>query len=185
MRLVIYDPTDKRLSPIWAAGARLYKAMGWIDAYAPASTIASALSVIGERSRFLDELQIWGHGSPGWVHLGRARYGASDVRWRNLGDAMDRGGLIWLRSCAVFQGPEGQHFARQLSYETGCRVAGHTHDIGHWGLQSGLRTYHYRDGDCRWPIDEGRSQPFGAINPSRPWAPRTVTAMTPRVPAGW
>jgi hypothetical protein len=174
MRLVVYDRTCPKLGRVWAAGARLYKAMGWIDAY-----VATESWTI-DWPRGVSELQYWGHGK--W---GSARAGDDVLDADNLERlAPLRGvGLVWFRTCETFGARAGHAFAERLAESLGARVAGHTFVIGY--RQSGLHAL--APGErASWPVDEGLAEgtadaPVRAHG-SRWRAPNTTTAMTPRLP---
>jgi hypothetical protein len=195
VRVVVYDKTcvktRGRLSPIWAAGARLYRGLRRIDAAKGVASWDEAFAWLGSQREAIHEIQYWGHGKWGRalvaedsfdtraLHLRRAQLDA--VRERLAPDA-----LIWFRTCETFGASPGIDFAERLADFFGARVAGHTfiiafHQSGLHGLAPGAR--------ADWPANEGLAE-GSPSDPrrarwSRPWRPRTVTALTPAVPAAW
>lgn len=186
-RVIIYDTTDATLSPVWALGARLYRRLGWCDEISGAPTMAEAMISIRARHAraSVDEIQIWSHGSPGRLWWGRKAL-PPDVLAGYLLGTLRPGGLLWLRICAYVCGAPGRQAVHHLGRHLGATVAAHTHDIGHYGLHSGLRVYHPDDSRMDWPAEEGIVE--GTIArptrtaPSRPWHPSTITALTHRLP---
>ena len=126
-RVIVYDATCPKLGRVWQAGAR----------FARASTVIAATSVSDMRIRLqelsqIDELQIWAHGSPGRVHIGKqvmtaGGVGALPVHTRSV---------VWFRTCATFYGQRGKRFARSARDGYGCLVKGHLKNI--WLYHGGL-----------------------------------------------
>ena len=94
--------------------------------------------------------------------------------------------LIWFRTCETFGAKAGIDFAARLADFFGARVAGHTYIIGFsqsglHGLAPGAR--------ADWSPEEGLAEgtPEAPVRAkwSRPWRPRTVTALTGAVPEEW
>ena len=163
---------------MWAAGARLYRALAWIDAFHGAHTWDDAIAWAARHE--LDELQYWGHGKWGTVLCGGEQIDAATThRFAPL-----RVRLLWLRTCESFGARAGHAFAAKLADQLGARVAGHTFIIGF--RQSGLHAL-APGATPTWPVDEG----LAAGTPEAPerarwssWrAPRTVHALEPRLPA--
>jgi hypothetical protein len=179
-RVIIYDASgakpDLELSDTWWLGARLFKALRRADHIIEARAWGDVVEGLRQFSR-VDEVQYWGHGSPGNVWLGNERLGA-DVLAR-----LPAIGTLWLRTCSTFHGAAGQTFAEWLAMRTRARVAGHTYIIGPW--QSGLRTL--RPGAVPdWKMSEGRGRgDDGRIAWSGPLQPRTVTCLHAEIPRGW
>jgi hypothetical protein len=195
VRVVVYDKTcvktRGRLSPVWAAGARLYRALRRIDAAHGVASWDEAFAWLASRREPLDEIQYWGHGKWGRVlvaddsfdvdALVARRAQLEAVRERLAPDA-----LIWFRTCETLGAAPGIDFAERLADWFGARVAGHTfiigfHQSGLHGLAPGSR--------ADWSAQEGLAAGTAAdpqrAKWSRPWLPRTVTALTPAVPAAW
>lgn len=200
LRLLIYDGNGKAgetaLRSSWAAGARLYRALGRIDRYIGARAWPEALAWCAAQGDPIAELQFWGHGRWGQALLGdealsqaslavghRHRTGLDALRSRLLPDG---GSLIWFRTCETFGATRGIAFAKKLTSELGARAAGHTHVIG--ALQSGL--HGLRPGaEPNWSASEGllrgtAEAPEAAL-PSSVGASNTIHFMTPAVPAEW
>jgi hypothetical protein len=175
MRFVIYDRTCPRLGRVWAAGARLYKALGWIDAF------QSTESWDIRWPERVDELQYWGHGKWGQVLAGKDVLHAGNLD--RLAPLRGRVSLVWFRTCETFGAHAGHDFATRLADYLGARVAGHTFVIGY--RQSGLHALAPGERPT-WPAHEGLAEgspdaPKRAHGSS--WrTPRTITALTPRLP---
>jgi len=198
VRALIYDRTcvwhGGALSHAWAAGSQLYRALGRIDAARGVASWDEAFSWLAELPGAIDEIQYWGHGRWGRALVDRdvldvaalTRTHPLHAGLSALRDRMAPGGLLWFRTCETFGALRGIAFAQHLADFLGARVAGHTfvigfHQSGLHGLSPGLR--------ADWAPDEGLAAgspdaPVRAM-PSRPWAPRTVTCLTPAVPAAW
>jgi hypothetical protein len=197
MRVLVYDRTcvTRRgaLTPAWAVGARLYRALGRIDASYGAASWGEALAWLA-RVGSIDELQYWGHGKWGRAMVDRD---VLDERALTAGhplhaalravrDRLAPGALVWFRTCETFGAARGVAFAEALAAWSGARVAGHTfvigfHQSGLHGLAPGAR--------ADWSPDEGLVEGTPA-DPRRaqwsaPWAPRTITCLAGEVPAAW
>ncbi len=180
MRVVVYDRTCPKLGRVWAAGARLYRRLGWIDDARGVASWREALVWLAGRE--VHELQYWGHGKWGTLLVDRVATTADDIA--PLRAQLRPGALVWLRTCESFGARPGHDFAMRLADTLGARVAGHTFVIGY--RQSGL---HALAPGARptWPLDEG----LAAGTPDAPQrahgssfrAPHTITALTPRLPA--
>ena len=199
---MIYDATpgtnDKLLRASWAAGARLYRAMGRVDRFHGASSWSDAFAFVASLSsgREIAEIQYWGHGRWGRAMIGDDvlsarsfdrdhvhRPGLDRVRERLL----PRGeSLIWFRTCETFGADSGQRFASRLTDELGARAAGHTYVIG--PFQSGL--HGLRPGALpRWSAEEGlcagtAGDPAQALM-STASAPNTIHFMNNAFPEAW
>lgn len=200
LKLLVYDGTSKQgetpLRTSWAAGARLYRGLGRIDAYLGASSWSEALAwcIRQPGDEPIEEIQFWGHGKWGEARIADDRLGASsfDADHHHAGllyalrpRLLPRGGsLVWFRTCETFGARAGQQFAELLTRELDVRGAGHTYVIG--VLQSGL--HGLRPGETpTWSDAEGLSAgtpdwPCGAHDSSAS-APNTIHFMNGRVPA--
>lgn len=178
MRAVIYDATDTSPNPelkdAWRTAARLYKALGRFDRILGAASWGHAISWLHGLGR-VDEVQYWGHGSPGRVWL---QGHALDVERL---EGIDVRGLFWFRTCASFAGPLGHQFAHEATSALGCRVAAHTRNIGLW--QSGLVSLTPGERP-HWSVKDGLDDE-GKPRGSAPWAPHTVSCLESRIPRGW
>jgi hypothetical protein len=195
MRAVVYDKTcvktRGRLSPIWAAGARLYKGVRRVDAVQGVASWDEALTWLGSQREPIDEIQYWGHGKWGLAYVGDDVLDATafDKRAAQLAAIRERlapNALVWFRTCETFGAKPGTDFAERLADYFGARVAGHTyiiafHQSGLRGLAPGAR--------ADWSVEEGLAEgtPERPVRAkwSKPWHPRTVTALTGSVPAAW
>ena len=195
MRVVVYDKTcvktRGRLSPIWAAGARMYRALRRVDAVHGVESWDEALTWLGAQRESLDEIQYWGHGKWGCALVGEDALDTTALHMRRakldaVKERVTPGGLIWFRTCETFGAKRGIDFAHRLADYFGTRIAGHTyiiafHQSGLHALAPGAR--------ADWSADEGLAEGT-ADDPvrakwSRPWIPRTITALTGAVPAAW
>lgn len=198
MRVLVYDRTCVGrvggMSRVWAAGAALYRRLGRIDAAHGVASWDEALRWLAARPAAIRELQYWGHGRWGRAFVGEDALDASvlapgDPRRAALEAVRERlapDPLVWFRTCETFGARRGIDFAERLADFLGARVAGHTFVIHHY--QSGL---HGLAPGCRadWSADEGLAagtpdDPRRARS-SAPWAPRTITSLSGRVPDAW
>lgn len=194
-RLVIYDRTcvtgRRGLSAVWAAGTKLYRALGRIDEARGVASWSEALGFLAEQREQIRDIQYWGHGKWGSALIDTEVFDASAIAaHRSSLDAIRErlapDAQLWFRTCQTFGAQPGHDFAQRLAETLGARVAGHTyivafHQSGLHGLEPGMRP--------DWPVDEGLlegtpDQPRRA-KWSRPWSPNTVTALTPAVPRAW
>ena len=191
MRLLVYDRTD-RLSPVWAAGSRLYRTLGRIDAAHGTESWDDALSWLASHEEPIREIQYWGHGKWGRVLVGGDGFDAESLTGRHAGaiaairERLAPDALVWFRTCETFGAYAGHDFAQRLSDTLGARVAGHTYIIayqqsGLHGLAPGTRP--------TWSPDEGivegtAHDPQRALWSTRS-APNTVTALTGAIPPAW
>lgn len=199
LKLLVYDGTAKQgerpLRASWAAGARLYRALGRVDAYVGAQSWTDALAWCLRQpgDEPIEELQFWGHGKWGEARIAEDRLGISSfdadhphapllhaLRARLL----PRGGsLVWFRTCETFGARPGHRFAERLTRELDVRAAGHTFVIG--ALQSGL--HGLRPGEVpTWSDEEGLSAGTAdaprAAHDSAARAPNTIHFMNGRIP---
>jgi hypothetical protein len=198
LRLVLFDATQAKRPPralgwSWSTGARLYRALGWIDGSFGATSFDQGLEWLlrATRERALGELQFWGHGKWGRALIAREALDRSALspahalrpRLEALRERLSPEALLWFRTCETLGASAGQDFARSLADFTGARVAGHTFEIGYW--QSGLREL-APGTEPTWDACEGLAagtaqRPERAL-PSGPDAPSTITCFTSRVP---
>ncbi len=202
LRLLVYDATctgsglSPGLSDAWSAGARLYRALGRVDAARGVRNWREALNFLttyGDDTP-LGEVQYWGHGTFGKIWIARDAVDRARLDDPTLAPDLDRLAsrlaesrapnhepLFWIRTCETMGGPSGHAFAKALTSRLGCRVAGHTHVIG--VLQSGLVAL--RPGEePGWPLEMGLG-PKGEEGqglPSTPAAPSTVHFLTGALP---
>jgi hypothetical protein len=188
-RIIIYDRTAPRLSTIWAIGSRAYRALGGFDAISGVASWDEALDTIAAHPEPISELQYWGHGKWGRVLVGNDSLGVTDlqssrrakleaVRERLAPDA-----LVWLRTCETFGARAGLEFAERFADFFGARVAGHTYVIelfqsGLHVIAPGMRAeWDAHEGLVEGTVDLPRRAAW-----SRPWSPRTVTALDATIP---
>lgn len=201
IRVVFFDGTQTdrflgvSLSGIWAAGAWLYRRLGWIDFYRGVSDVEEALEWLAEigSPRPVAEIQYWGHGHWGCAVIGRELIDQGllekdhplNGHLRRVRDRLLPGGasLFWFRTCETFGGDSGRNFAEAWAKFLGCQTAGHTHII--WLFQSGLCTL-APGARPDWPralgIKKGTPEKPELAERSGPWAPQTITCFHPSVP---
>ena len=202
LRLMVYDRTCRGRGPLpglshaWWAGAKLYGALGRLDATRGVASWPEALSWLAtfEPASEIAEIQFWGHGK--WGHalvdgeplderalLSTHPWNAdlAAVRARLSPDA-----LWWFRTCETFGAHAGASFAKAWTDFFTSRAAGHTYIIGYW--QSGLHSLAPGQ-EPSWAPDEGivegdASRPTRAAW-SKPGAPNTITCLEGTVPTGY
>ncbi len=194
-RLVIYDRTCTRgkrgLSPVWAAGTKVYRALRRIDEAHGVSSWSEALGVLAAQREPIREIQYWGHGKWGSALIDTEVFDSAAIETHRpaleaIRERLAPDALLWFRTCETFGAQPGHDFAQRLSDTLGARVAGHTyivafHQSGLHGIEPGVRP--------DWSVDEGLLEGTPAeprrAKWSRPWHPNTVTALTPAVPRAW
>lgn len=204
LRVMIYDRTSwwrrgrPDLTPVWAMGGLLYRALRRIDVRKGVSSWDEALHFLAayRPERPIEEIQFWGHGLWGQAMIGTDRFDeqalAASHRLAPRLDAVrgrmlqDGGSTWWFRTCQSFGANRGRSFACALADRLACRTAGHTFIIGHW--QSGLHTV--RAG-CPAPWDPHEGIEIGC--PQYPekaqWSgrrrPNTISFLHGKIPAGY
>jgi hypothetical protein len=199
-RVLIYDGAPRSgetpLRTAWSVGARVYSAMGRVDAHHGAKSWAEALTWLGgvRPHEPIDEIQFWGHGRWGLAKIDRDELSTRSFRREHphrpllaaLKARLAPRALLWFRTCETLGADAGQAFAKTCSEDLGVRVAGHTFVIGAW--QSGLHGL-APGATPGWDPAEGlrRGTPLEPIEalPSSPSAPNTIHFMNGRVPEGW
>ncbi len=198
MRVVLYDRTcvvrRGALTPAWAAGGRLYRALGRIDVVRGVASWDDALGYLAAQREPIRELEFWGHGSWGSAKIATEPLDATALAPRHrlrakleaVRERLAPAALLWLRTCKSFGAARGLDFAQRLADFFGARVAGHTYIIGFH--QSGLRAL-APGMRARWSAVEGLAAgtahaPERALW-SMPGEPRTITCLHGAVPAVW
>jgi hypothetical protein len=196
MRLLVFDRTCTRgrrgsLSPVWAAGAKLYRGLGRIDDALGVASWDEAFAWLGAQREPIREIQYWGHGKWGTALVDDEGFDTAAIgrRARDLAALRERlapDALVWFRTCETLGATAGHEFSMRLADTLGARVAGHTyiigfHQSGLHGVAPGMRP--------DWSADEGllSGTPDAPTEArwSRPWIARTVTALTGAVPRAW
>jgi hypothetical protein len=193
VRVVLYDRTcvvtRGSLTPIWAAGTRLYRARGHIDAQRGVTSWTDALAYLATLPAPITELQYWGHGKWGRALVADDALDASSIaagRLAALRAQLAPGALLWFRTCETFGAAPGIDFAERLADYLGARVAGHTyiigfHQSGLHGLLPGTRAH--------WSPIEGLAEGSPDAPSRAHWshrrAPRTITCLTSTIPEPW
>lgn len=199
-RVLVYDGSPRRgetpLRRAWSVGARLYAALGRVDAHRGARSWIEALTWLTTVSPHepIDELQFWGHGRWGLAKIDREELSARSFLREHphrplldaLGARLAPRALVWFRTCETLGANAGLAFAKTCSEELGARVAGHTFVIGAW--QSGLHGL-LPGAAPQWDPEEGlrrgTSQSPIEAHTSSAWAPHTIHFMNGRVPEDW
>ena len=202
LRLLIYDCTEKSgeraLRAAWATGARVYRALGRVDAFHGATSWSDALAWLASHraGEEIAQIQYWGHGKWGRAFIASDVLDAtsltpSHAHAANLARISARmqpsgSSLFWFRTCETIGARAGQEFAVRLSDRLGARVAGHTYIIA--ALQSGL--HGLRPGEKpAWDPEEGLAKGTPEAPAEAKWsradAPHTVHFMTNEVPEEW
>lgn len=181
-RIVVYDTTDKYLSPLWAFWAWVGRVLGFYSfthGFSSWEQFRTILSKYPEGSVF--ELQIWGHGSPGKAYIDKIGkdFDAHTLEFQTLKKIMrPKTGLVWFRSCSMFAGEKGQKFAKDLSSGLENNIAAHTYIIGTWGVASGLHLVGPGNNYTpHWDLAEGYNKTGGAKTSKltdRPFIPAIV-----------
>jgi hypothetical protein len=194
-RIVLYDRTcwtgRRGLSPIWAAGSRMYRMLRRVERIEGVDSWAAALAYLGAQPELIDEIQFWGHGKWGCAMVGDDRFDVDALaRHATALDAirvrLAPNALLWFRTCETLGARPGQAFARRLADRMGARVAGHTYIIGYQqsglhGLAPGMRPdWSEAEGLVEGTPDEPRKAAW-----SRRGLPNTITALVGEVPAAW
>ena len=205
LRLMVFDKTCHGRGPLpgltasWKVGARLYRALGRLDASLGVSTWDEALEWLASfrPEATLAEIQFWGHGKWGCAMVDRKALEVSALspghpfhaRLAAIRERLVPGGeaLWWFRTCETFGGPEGHAFARAWTRFFGCRAAGHTYVIGPW--QSGLHSLAPGE-EPSWSTEEGlvldaSGKRRATALFSGPAAPNTITCFHGAVPDGF
>lgn len=200
LRLLVFDRTCIRrglgLSTCWRGGAKLYGALGRIDASLGAASWDEALTWLStvRKTEQIVEIQYWGHGKWGSALLDGDALDGTAFRDRHphlpklaaIRERMAPDALLWFRTCETFGAQRGVDFAKACTGFFGARAAGHTHVIGYW--QSGLRGLapgHAPDWSPREGLEEGTPEEPRRAKGSSPTAPRTITCLDGAVPAAW
>jgi hypothetical protein len=199
-RLLVYDrtcaggPGGLGLSTAWSAGAGLYRGLGRLDESRGVSTWDEALSWLGARADPISEVQYWGHGRWGSALAGGEVLDAGALAPRHplrrgldaLRERLAPGALVWFRTCETFGAARGLDFARRLADHLGARVAGHTFIIGfHQSGLHGLGPGAVPDWSAGEGLAEGSPEEPRRARWSSPFAPKTITCLSGRVPEGW
>lgn len=196
VRLIVYDrtcvKTRGRLSPIWATGAKLYRALRNVDAVQGVASWDEAFAWVTSHDAPIREIQYWGHGKWGSALVdndvldraalaGPRRKQLEAVRERLAPDA-----LVWFRTCETLGARAGHDFAQRLADFLGARVAGHTYIIGfHQSGLHGLAPGMQPDWSPEEGLAEGDADQPERAKWSKPWAPRTITCLTSSIPDRW
>lgn len=196
MRVIVYDHTPNHekgasnkeatgtrighwfLWLSWAVWARVLVLFGRFDACKGVSHWTEAQQWLLSQE-YVEELQIWCHGSEGNIWFGEEFVTGLDIS--RIAKVMRPGSLLWLRACSTFGTHRGQVFAGNLAYSLGCKVAGHTRTIGL--RQSGLHSL-LPGQAAYWSVAEG----VGADDADPPFytnGDHSVSCFASNIPKGW
>ena len=176
-RVILYDSSPNGANGLaWAGYSRLrpgWKSIG-------AKSWDEGCAALLELGTTIDEIQVWGHGSPGQPLIATQPIEHNHLLiFHAMLKPYDRRPLVWFRSCSVFFGAKGQRFARKAADDLGCLVAGHTRVIW-FPWQSGL--YVAKPGvEPDWPVDQGEPKDFRSSR----IAPHTIFAGRMSIPKEW
>jgi hypothetical protein len=182
---MIFDRTCK-LGTVWAAGARLYRGLGRLDAARGVASWSEAFEWLRATSvshaRPIGEAQFWGHGHWGCALIGSERLDVASLALGHshhapLQAVRERlvpggGALWWFRTCETFGTQAGHDFARAWTRFFDCRAAGHTYVIG--VLQSGLHVL-APGAEPDWSVEEGVATGSTKARGSSLRAPNTIS----------
>ena len=167
--ILFYDAVEPGfIGKSWATGAALFK--GSFDEVVAAKTTEDVYEALrGHTRSSLKHVQVWGHGSPGSPLVHGKPLRPHDPAWGAV-----EGGTVWFRSCSVMGGLDGIAFAEAFA-RRGIDAAGHLGVIGTWAMQSYLVGLLHDEKTAWWPSNV-------VAGDSAPWKPRTVSAVTMRLP---
>lgn len=195
MRVVVYDRTcvrtRGRLSPIWAAGAWLYRGLRRVDAVKGVASWDEALTWLGTQREPIREIQYWGHGKWGRAFVGDDVLDAAALTDRRaqleaIRERLAPDALVWFRTCETLGARPGMSFAERLADFFGARIAGHTYIIGfHQSGLHGVAPGTRADWSPVEGVAEGTPDAPTKAKWSAPWRPRTLTALDGEIPAAW
>jgi len=183
-RIILYDTADtSAVSYTWALGTPFYKAIGACLEFYPVKCWAEATQKVSMYTG-LDEIQFWGHGSPGCALIGKEHLSANDNE--NFAQAVKQAlkleGALWFRTCASFAGDLGKEFAKSISSNSQRRCAGSTFKIGmfHSGIHSCLPNW-----DANWLSTEGIDPVTKKPTSSGLGKPNTILCLQISLPKSW
>lgn len=179
-RLMIYDASEKSFVGFsWKVGAAVFKSyfdtilavQDWTDCHKQLAALVDKY----------DEVQFWGHGSPGFIYVNSQP--APAEFWFALAKKISKNATVWLRVCSFAASSIGKTMMNQISKNLGAKIIAHTYSIGQWGCQSGTRAVTPTT-LAGWSATEGvdKSKTPAELLPSSPWAPNTVFSLTMRPP---
>lgn len=176
------------LTHSWLAGGWLYRILGRISDLKGVRTWTDALLWLSSvhSGRKIQEIQFWGHGTPGrsWM-LEDGCIDADSPTSEKYGELMEKvkGRLtpdarIWFRNCSVFAGVRGYEFATKWTNFFDCKVTAHTHIINFW--HAGLHTAHPNK-EPHWPLEEGdEGRAISTFS-----SPNRITCLSNSFPEEW
>ena len=172
-RLMIFDNSEKSFVGVtWKVGAKLLSPrFDTILACTSWDDCLTKLKRLEATGTVYDAVQFWGHGSPGNIYVGGKV--APDSLWVALSGLVRNTSTVWLRVCSFFAKENGKAAGNAVAAILGCRLLAHTHEIGKWACQSGLRAIVAPDKMAKWPDNEGG----GGTKSSAPWLANTVSAL--------
>lgn len=177
-RLLIYDAATKDVaSCFWGVGA-VWMASNY-NMIIAASSVDDVIEKLKHNHDAFDEIQIWGHGSPGYIYIDMVPL--LQNFWDELKRHCKKDAYVWLRTCSFACGSLGKENTANLANFLDCNVLAHTFSIGQLGFQSGLKTVS-PSRPPKWHPSEGVSVDGAAIG-STPWRPQTTHALVWNIPS--
>lgn len=171
-KLLIYDSSDKTFVGLtWKIGALL--ARFYFDKIISAESWSDFELKIKSLDSKYDEVQFWGHGSPGFIYINN--YSSKKAGWETLRDILNNHAVVWLRVCSFAAGELGKRYMENTSDLLAAKLISNSYSIGQWGCQSGLRAISPGE-TALWPDLEGFN-PNGSYTNSAPWKTNTVSAL--------
>ena len=167
--ILVYDAVEPGLlGKSWSTGAALFR--GSFDEVVAAKSVDDLYAVLRRHPKSsLRHVQVWGHGASGAPLINKQPILPTNPSW----DAVE-GGTVWFRACSVMSGFDGGVFAEAFAHRR-IDVAGHLGVIGTWAMQSYLVGLLHEEKTAWWPASVKAGD-------SAPWKPRTVSALTMRIP---
>jgi hypothetical protein len=172
----------------------MYRSLGRTDDIIGVESWSEAFAWLAARPDPISEIQYWGHGNWGTARVGDDVLDATALvathpshrALESLRERLAPDALLWFRTCETFGARAGVELAPRLADFLGARVAGHTHVIGfHQSGLHGLAPGMMPDWSPEEGLAEGTPDAPRRARSSRPWAPRTITCLTGRVPPAW
>lgn len=141
MKIVFFDSSKQagNVGITWKMGAAIFPFLNKADYACGVSSLDELFAKLQSLpDDSIDQIQYWGHGSPGFFIIGDdwvSAKGADKIK-DQIQRVLKKQGCFWLRTCSSFQGASGKKFAEELANKFDRRVAAHTFLIGlfHSGL---------------------------------------------------
>jgi hypothetical protein len=142
-RFVVYSRGQGWLTTSWIVLAPLWSGATTVPTDSVREAVDGVLAALGP-DETIGSLQLWSHGNPGWVLVGKEHLVTRDFEASSPASGGTAGqrelarlrprisptSFVYFRTCLTFRGLAGRGFARAAARFLGCRVAGHTEVIG-------------------------------------------------------